>query len=962
MFKNLSDRRNIAQLVFSLVFIVMIVRLGYITIIEGDMYREKSINNSTKRIPEIAKRGDIYDRNGKLLAGNVPAFTVQLMGSNLSKEEMNRVSLKVMNILDSRKEDHILFPIQKDGNGFYYVFDKEKDNWLIDKGFTISDTPEIVLQYYRDRESLSADLSSAEAYKVLLNKGIIVPISVSKMQFWTDVEKNNFLKMYDIDGSPSASDAFATIKALKSFGIPADESDSNALKILSLKNALKEKGYRKYDPIKLADNVSRETAIILKEMSMDLPGIDIVVEPIRTYPYKNAASHILGYMGKISSESEINKYITQNGYLENQLIGKSGIEGNLELDLKGDNGYKFIEVDAYGKMIREIDQGVNGEGKVQPKSGKDVYLTIDIDLQQKLEKHLKDALNAIQVGGVYQSPWGNYKYNQTFRNAKTGAAVVVNVNTGEVLAMASYPDYDPNVFAAGINSNDWKMLAPDNPRDPLSPRPLYNTATLSAVQPGSTYKMVTGYAALKAGMDPNRSVRDGQHIDIGGSSYGCWLWNQSRASHGMVNLFKALEVSCNYYFFDAGSGYDYANKSSLGYSLSTQQLLNTSKTFGLGSKTGIEIEESGGGIPDPEKKKRSIMFALKQQIRQNAYDYFKPEIANNETRLNVVMDTIIGWADESPSRGDVIKKLKAFDVVNANFSLERLADIIKFDYFNSLKWGEGDRLNLSIGQGDHRYTPIQMARYIAAIANGGKIKTLTLINKIGGKSNDALLQKNEAAPSFDTENLLRYIRQGMYRVTTGDSGTATAVFRRFPIAAAGKTGTAQNQGKIPPRDEIAYLKTYLRAINGRLTWAQVETKSKEILKTRSKEMAALQSEISTTINPLDKEKMRRKVDQKFAQGYLTQESALRAAIIQLSNRKIGDEQINQFRSSYDNYAWFVAYAPFDKPEIAVVVMIPQGGHGGYSAPVARDTIADYLHLDPANYNLGGGIQSGAGND
>lgn len=957
MFKNLTDRRQIIQLAFSLFFLLLIIRLAMITIVDGDVYREKAENNRMKKIPEIAKRGEIYDRNGKLLAGNIPAFTVQLMASNLDKEEMNDVSLKVMNILESHKEVHILFPIQKNQSGFYYVFDNDRETFLLDKGFSPMDTARTVFDSYREKEHIADELNDTEAYEFLMKKGIILPISAKKMKFWSDVEKEKFLALYGIDDVLSAEEAYRRIRDIKSFAISKSLSDEDAIKILTLRHALKQKGYMKYDPIKIAGNISKETAIILKEVSMGLPGVDVVVEPIRQYPYNNSASHILGYMGKISSEYEINKFVTENGYNENQLIGKVGIEGNYELDLKGDNGYKFIEVDAYGKLVKEI-KTLDGQNTVPSKSGKDVRLTIDIDLQQKLEAHLKDALQAIQVGGMYKSPWGNYKYNESFPNAKTGAAVVLDVKTGEVLAMASYPDYDLNLFSTGIDYEDWKNLSPENPRDPLSPRPLYNTAAMSAVQPGSTYKMITGYAAMEKGMNPYRLVRDNGFVELGSHKYGCWIWNKSHATHGLVNLIRALEVSCNYYFFDVSSGYDYASQTSLGYSLSTQELLDSSKQFGLGEDTGLEIEESSGGLPEPDKKRRSILYGLKSKLKQNSIDYFTQEISGNEDKLNALINEIVTWADANPSRGQVINQLKELKAVNPNYSVDRLADTIKFDYFNMLKWSEGDKLNLAIGQGDHRYTPVQMARFIAAIANGGYLHPLTIIDKVA----DQEPQRQLSTETFDKEGNLKYIREGMLNVTIGSSGTAKSIFSHFPVRVGGKTGTAQNQGKIPPKDEKAYLQRHLKSINSKLSWPVVEAKSKEILKKRSNEIAQLQLQAKKMDEGAEKDKLEKKINYYFAQGYLTEESGLRSAIIELSNRKVSDVNINQFMPEYDNYSWFTGFAPYDDPQIAVVVMIPQGGHGGYSAPVARDIIADYMHLDPANYNLSNIVQSGATQD
>lgn len=179
---------------------------------------------------------------------------------------------------------------------------------------------------------------------------------------------------------------------------------------------------------------------------------------------------------------------------------------------------------------------------------------------------------------------------------------------GQILAMASAPDFDPNDFAVSISREKWESLQRKNLRDPMSPAPLYNVATMSAVQPGSTFKPVTALAALSCGLDENRYLYDGGHVELGGKSYGCILWNRSRKTHGYVDLRKALAVSCNYYFYDIASGEDLASGTSLGYEqkMDNERILSYAKRMGLGLKTGIELPESKGILPSENEKKNSF--------------------------------------------------------------------------------------------------------------------------------------------------------------------------------------------------------------------------------------------------------------------------------------------------------------------------------------------------------------------
>lgn len=940
MFERLQDRRYHIGLFFSIVFIAMVVRLAVVTIVEGDEYLEKSLNYRLKKIPEYAKRGEIFDRNGVILAGNQPAFTVSLMGSNLTREEMNKVSKELIDLLDSKGEKHIEFPIHIQGNQYAYSFDLDIQKWLTDNSYPIDYSAKQVFADYRDKEQISETLNDQEAYSIMIQKGIILPISISKMVFWEELQKKNFLKLYQLEPTVPAAEAFKAIRNYSKFQIDPKLTDQEAYKILTLRHALKEKGFLKYEPIKVASNIKKETAILLSEMSMNLKGVTVGVEPVRVYPNNTLASHILGYMGKIAREDEIVKYVDGLGYAENRIIGKVGIEGKYESELNGKDGYNFIEIDASGRMVREVEKNSLGQDGQPSKAGKDIQLTIDASLQKNLEIYLKRASDAIRVGGTFESKYGNYNYAEAYGNAKTAAGIVINVKNGEVLAMASYPDYNLNMFSTGISSADWASLSPENPKNPLAPRPLFNMATMTGVQPGSIYKMTTAYAALQEGLDPYAYHVDDGFIALGGNNFGCWFWNSYHQKHGAVNLFTALEQSCNYYFFDIASGYDYNTKQNLNYTMTASKLLNYSKDLGLDSKTGLEIEEVSSGIPDPESKKKAVQSLLKNRLKLILKDYFASEKVNTPQKLDDLATQIVSWSVETPSRNTVIKNLQ--DIGANEGTLEKLADIIKYDYFNQMKFHEGDLLNLAIGQGDHKYSVAQMGRYIMTIANDGYSYPLSLIKKIGDKENN----QKPAVNKIKTSNprTFEYIRMAMNNVTHGEHGTAKGTFGKFPIKVAAKTGTAQKQGKIPPVDEIAYFKTYLSRIDGRLTFSQVEAMTKQVLKERNEELAKMKNDIKTMTNEPEKLKIEKQINSLVVRGYLKEESAMRFSIKKLSTRNITDEQIDVFRADYDNFAWFVSFAPVEDPQIAVVIMIPQGGHGGYAAPVAREIIGDYFKV------------------
>ena len=177
-----------------------------------------------------------------------------------------------------------------------------------------------------------------------------------------------------------------------------------------------------------------------------------------------------------------------------------------------------------------------------PQKGDNIYLSIDLDLQKTAQNALEKTLIKLQRSGTFVSKHGSYHYKKPQRNATVGAIVTIEVATGDVLAIASYPSYDPNLFAKGITPEDWASVQSTNPRDPLSPAPLYNVATRSAIQPGSTFKPVTATAAMECGLDPNKKLRDGGYMRLD-RDYKCLYWTTSKRTHDNLDLPHALEVS-----------------------------------------------------------------------------------------------------------------------------------------------------------------------------------------------------------------------------------------------------------------------------------------------------------------------------------------------------------------------------------------------------------------------------------
>ncbi|TYP57613.1 penicillin-binding protein 2 [Thermosediminibacter litoriperuensis] len=342
---------------------------------------------------------------------------------------------------------------------------------------------------------------------------------------------------------------------------PADTPVLVSYAFHTFRNKIRDQGYKKYMPVRLKTNVDMETVAKIEERR--LPGVYIEVEPIRNYIYGSMGSHIFGYVGEINQqELEI---LREKGYRPGDLVGKMGLEKVLETYLKGKDGGKQVEVTATGKPIRTL-----GEKPAVP--GATVSLTIDAELQQVAEEALQEQLIKLQTDR-----------KNPFPNAKRGAVVALNVKTGEVLAMASVPGFDPNMFARGITQAEWESLV----NNPL--KPMVNIAVSEVYPPGSVFKMVTATAALEEKVtDEREKIRDpGVYWTIAPKK------DWKPGGHGIVDVVKAIAESCNIFFYE------------MGRRLGIDTIEKYARMYGLGNITGIELPgEKAGNVASREYKAR----------------------------------------------------------------------------------------------------------------------------------------------------------------------------------------------------------------------------------------------------------------------------------------------------------------------------------------------------------------------
>ncbi|HQC69705.1 MAG TPA: penicillin-binding transpeptidase domain-containing protein [Sedimentibacter sp.] len=657
---------------------------------------------------------------------------------------------------------------------------------------------------------------------------------------------NNNVELDEETDDYSAKKVFEMLR--ESLKIPEEINDYDMRNMMVIRERYNIKSYLSYHPVDICYSISQKTVAMISERHHELNGINIEIEPLRYYPQYESASHIIGYLGKIAQDYELHEYVVEKGYSTDDIIGKTGLEEKFEDYLRGEKGKKTVEVNNVGRTIRSVSSEA-------PVPGDDLYLTLDLRLQKKAEESLKKGLEKIREGGVFESEWGDFQFRDKYENAYSGALVALDVKTNEVLALANYPAYDLNLFSTGITTENWNSLLNDS-KNPLAPRPLYNIAMLTAIQPGSTFKMITSLAALEKGVNPNTTVYCAGTMKVGDRDFRCWIYNMFGGRHGSQTMYQAIMNSCNFYFYTTVLGENLATHQKHTVKVDAEDIIEMASKFGLDSKTGIEIDipqEASGGVPSIEGKKSGIRVYLRLFLEANIERYLNDGVVIDASMKNEIIEEIASWIDrdELMTRAEVYEGLLALnlnpDKTNDNYV--PLVDIIKYSYLNQATWTVGDNLNISIGQGNNAYTALQMANYVSSIASGLRrnVSVVKEIKTYDGKKTDYIPLRESEKIELSDDSYLDIVKHGMKLVSYDDSAKP---FATFPVEVGSKTGTAQNQG----------------------------------------------------INP-------------------------------------------ETGQPYDDFAWYVAFAPYDDPQIAVACVLFEGGSGRYPIPIVREVIGEYLKIN-----------------
>lgn len=373
----------------------------------------------------------------------------------------------------------------------------------------------------------------------------------------TDNEKKamqKLLKAKKMELTASAPELMQ--KLIEVYEIDDSYTDEEQRLIAGVRYEMELREFTMNNPFTFAEDITIDVVTSVKERSVEFPGVSVETVAYREYTDGTFAPHILGRIGKIWAEEYAD--LKTQGYLMNDLVGKEGIEKAMESYLRGTNGTRLIERSSTGKVL-----GVST--LFEARQGNNVVLTIDKNLQNTAQKALESTIKRLQG-------------TRDAYDACAGAAVAINVNTGEILASATYPSYDVNDYSSKYN----ELLQDKN-------KPLFNRAFNGTYAPGSTFKMATGIAGLEEGyVEPDTIIRDlGIYTEYEGYKPRCWVYTDYGRTHGPVTVKEAIRDSCNYYFYKVADN------------IGIEVLNSYCEHLGLGTKTGIELAESAGILAGP---------------------------------------------------------------------------------------------------------------------------------------------------------------------------------------------------------------------------------------------------------------------------------------------------------------------------------------------------------------------------
>ncbi len=709
---NPRARQHVLGIVALSLFAALFTRLWYLQVLETEEATRTVADANIEVVIEEAPRGRILDRSGKVLVENTDTIQVAVDYQDfdaLETPEQNALTRRLAQFLN---EDAVLIAA-----GQRVPDDPGPRPDTEDGATTTSSVPG------EDEEGDESTTTTSTTTTVVDDPD--------------DPDDNSALDTADPDAIPAGPyeqrpPPFGVATGADNpDGVTDAEADApDPLTPDDVAERIEDPRYSKFKPIPVATGVSEDLEIYITEHPDQFPTVTVSRTTVRKYNYGALLAHVLGYIGTIS-EDELDRYQNDEKPYENDDdIGKAGIEQAMERELRGTPGRRVYEVDARNRVVRELE-----DQREAPVAGRDVYLTIDINMQYIMEKGLaaevKRRTGVFDGGGCFVEPGCE---------PKGAASVSIDPRNGQVLAMASFPTYDPNLFVGGISTEDYEAISDEERKDEHND-PLLNRAITGRYAPGSTFKLFSSYAGLDTGLiTPNQFYDDtgiykyAADCPVENPENNCSATNAGRTPHGSVNLEDALRVSSDTYYYWIGDR-SWRQRDSIG---GEEAMQDSMKKWGLDEPTGIDLPgDAGSRIPTPT------------------------------------------W-------------LREFSLeLNGDTPLGREAGT----------WTPGVSGNTMVGQGDVVISPLQLAQGYATLANGGTIWKPQLVLQVTDYSAATNVEVMEPVANGQVE-LPPEWRDPMIRgfdgVTKGPGGTATRAFSGFDQSTcpvAGKTGTAQVNDK-----------------------------------------------------------------------------------------------------------------------------------------------------------------------
>ncbi len=734
-----------------LVFSAIIFKMYDMQVASGELYAEQAASKTTRSITLTGMRGTIYDANMTPLAYDRRAYNVQFyrdptLSSEQNRAEYTRSIIEAIRLIESNGKKTI-------------------------EGFWLEKGEDGVWRFNTGTDNVTAAAKREQQWR--------------ENFYLTSVPEE---QLFD--------------RLCLNYSIPDDLTDEEKVKVLTIWQQSRMYNYLS-QPVTIAYNVDFETVSEIEVRGNDLPGITIAESSTRVYPKKSLAAHTIGYIAKISGEKTLEAY-KEKGYANDAMVGQTGIEYSMEDQLTPyityRQGKRVVEVNNRGKVIREISYQA-------PLDGNDVILTIDTQLQAEMEKYLEKNINYIRAeqealikSGAWRSAnrteLRNYAaQDREIMTAATGAMIAIDPHTGNVLAMASYPTFDLSMFSDGVDSATWNELVNDERN------PLYNRVVSTRDTPGSIFKLVTALGALMEGdLTLDTRITDKGPFKGTDLSYqpSCWISKGQRWKHADQTVIEGIKNSCNYFFFTVGE------------KMGSEKLTKWGALLGLTSRTGIELpNETTSFVGNQLMLYDSDRAIDKQYTSKPMYSAFMIKkaltrigedrgIEYDDERMDQVTKQLLDIVNEEGVKDTWPPKIRKILLEDMNLPSRYISNnflVNEFYYYiNDLRWTSNETIMAAIGQSITQITPVAAARYVAAIANGGTVYDVHVLDKVVSPSGSVQIDKEPTVVNHisGAKSYLAAIQEGMKEVTSVENdGTAASYFSKSSVKIAAKTGTAQ---------------------------------------------------------------------------------------------------------------------------------------------------------------------------